>query len=173
MRRFSKRLMMVIVGTLVVLGLAFGTGGKAIEAADPINLTYGALWPPTHPMSKAKVAWIEKMEKDTQGRVKIKPFWAGALFRPRQSALELGKGVADIGDFSGAYASKGFEFEKSMRMVFWGVNDRHLARKIYHEVAAKFPQLEKEFADANIEVMAYASIPPYQALVAKKAVRKV
>jgi TRAP-type C4-dicarboxylate transport system substrate-binding protein len=165
--------MMAIAGTLIVLGLTFGTGGNALEAADPITLTYGGLWPPTHPMSKAAEAWIEKMEKDTQGRVKIKPFWAGALFRPRQSALELGKGVADIGDFSGAYASKGFDFEKSMRMVFWGVNDRHMARKVYNEVAAKFPQLEKEFTDANIEVMAYASIPPYQALVAKKAVRKV
>jgi TRAP-type C4-dicarboxylate transport system substrate-binding protein len=124
-------------------------------------------------MSKAAALWIEKIEKDTQGRVKIKPFWAGALFRPRQSAMELGKGVADIGDFSGAYASKGFDFEKSMRMAFWGVNDRHLARKVYYEVMAKYPELEKEFIDANIKVMAYASIPPYQAILAKSEINKV
>ncbi|MGW8188161.1 MAG: hypothetical protein ACWGNK_12870, partial [Desulfobacterales bacterium] len=129
MRRLRNFLIMVISATLIVLGLTFGVGSKAVEAADPIELTFGGLWPPTHPMSVASQLWIEKIEKDTQGRVKIKPFWAGALYKPKDSALELGKGVADIGDFSGAYAATGFDFEKSMRMVFWGVNDRKLARK--------------------------------------------
>ncbi|MFC1535375.1 TRAP transporter substrate-binding protein DctP, partial [Thermodesulfobacteriota bacterium] len=116
--------------------------------------------------------WIEKIEKETQGRVKIKPFWAGALINPRQSALELAKGVADIGDFSGAYAPRGYEFEKTMRMIFWGVNDRYLARKVYLEVFAKYPQLEKEFTDGGIKVMAYSGIPPYHLFSAKKPIRK-
>jgi TRAP-type C4-dicarboxylate transport system substrate-binding protein len=173
MRRFHNRLFLVISGTLIVLGLTFGIGGKSVEAADPIELTYGGLWPPSHPMSVAAKLWIEKIEKEAQGKVKIKPFWAGALYKPRQSALELAKGVADIGDFSGAYAPKGFDFEKSFRMVFYGVNDRKLARKVYYAVSAKYPQLEKEFTDAGIKVMAYASIPPYQLLLAEKPVRKV
>jgi len=172
MRRFRNRLFMVISGTLIVLGLTFGVGGKAVQAADTIELTFGGLWPPTHPMSAAAQLWMNKIEAETQGRVKIKPFWAGALYKPRESALELAKGVADIGDFSGAYAPKGFDFEKSMRMVFYGVNDRKMARRVYHEVDAEFPQLEKEFTDAGIKVMAYASIPPYQLLLAKKPVLK-
>jgi TRAP-type C4-dicarboxylate transport system substrate-binding protein len=173
MKRFHNRLFMVFSGALIVLGLTFGFGGKAVEAADPIELSYGGLWPPTHPMSVATQLWMEKIERDTQGRVKIKPFWAGALYKPRESALELGKGVADIGDFSGAYAPMGFDFEKSFRMVFYGVNDRKLARKVYYAVSAKFPQLEEEFTSAGIKVMAYASIPPYQMLLAEKPVRKV
>ena len=172
MKRFHNRLFMVISGALIVLGLTFGFGGKAAEAADPIELSYGGLWPPTHPMSVAAKLWMEKIERETQGRVKIKSFWAGALYKPRQSALELAKGVADIGDFSGAYAPKGFDFEKSMRMVFYGVNDKKLARKVYQEVDAKFPQLKQEFTGAGIKVMAYASIPPYQLLLAKEPIRK-
>lgn len=85
--------------------------------------------------------------------------------------MELAKGVADIGDFSGAYAPMGFDFEKSMRMVFWGVNDRKLARKVYHDIIAKYPQVTEEFTDAGIKVMAYASIPPYQLLLSKKEVK--
>jgi TRAP-type C4-dicarboxylate transport system substrate-binding protein len=123
-------------------------------------------------MSEATKLWIQKIEKETQGRVKIKAFWAGALYKPRQSALELAKGVADIGDLSGSYAPTGFEFEKSMRMIFWGVNDRHLARKVYYEVKAKYPQLVKEFTDAGIKVMAYAGIPPYQLLLANRRISK-
>jgi TRAP-type C4-dicarboxylate transport system substrate-binding protein len=172
MRRLRNCLIMAALGTLIVWGLTFGAGAKVAEAAETINLNFGGLWPPTHPISVASQLWIDKIEKDTQGRVKIKPFWAGALYNAKDSALELGKGVADVGDFSGAYASTGFDFEKSMRMVFWGVSDRKLARKVYYEVNAKFPQLEKEFTDAGIKVMAYASIPPYQLLLAKKPIQK-
>lgn len=171
MRRFDSRLTMLIAGTFIVLGLTFGAAVKATEAASPIELTFAGLWPPTHPMSAACKLWIEKIEKDTNGRVKIKPFWAGALYRPKDSALELAKGVADIGDFSGAYAAKGFDFEKSMRMVMWGVSDRQLSRKVYLEVSAKYPQLENEFTEAGIKVMAYAGIPPYQMLIATRPVR--
>ncbi|MBA3011716.1 MAG: hypothetical protein FP812_16005 [Desulfobacula sp.] len=170
MERIFNRLIMVVMGIWVVLGLAFFTGVNGVYAADTIELTYAGLWPPTHPMSVATKLWIEKIEKETQGRVKIKSFWAGALYRPKGSAMELAKGVADIGDFSGAYAPMGYEFEKSMRMVFWGVNDRKLARKVYHDVMAKYPQLTEEFTSAGIKVMAYASIPPYQLLLSKKQV---
>lgn len=172
MRRIGKFLTVILGAALVLFGAALVSGGGAVAAGPQIELTFAGLWPPTHPMSVAAKLWIKKIEKETQGRVKIKPFWAGALYRPRQSALELAKGVADIGDFSGAYAPKGFDFEKSMRMVFWGLNDRGLARKIYYEVVAKYPQLEEEFTTAGIKVMAYASIPPYQLLVAKKPVRR-
>jgi len=172
MEGFGKRLTVIFGIVLILFGLTLICRVQQVKAENPINLTFAGLWPPTHPMSVATKLWIQKIERETQGRVKIKPFWAGALYRPRQSALELAKGVADIGDFSGAYAPKGFDFEKSMRMVFWGVNDRHMARKIYYEVSAKFPQIEEEFTSAGIEVMAYASIPPYQLLVAKKPVRR-
>jgi TRAP-type C4-dicarboxylate transport system substrate-binding protein len=172
MRRFHKLQPIVFAVILALCAMTFGQSPKVAAAADTINLTFNGLWPPQHPISVANQLWIDKIEKDTGGRVKIKPFWAGALYKPRESVLELSKGVADIGDISGAYAPKGFDFEKSMRMVFWGVNDRKLTRKVYLEVVAKYPALEKEFTDAGVKVMAYAGIPPYQLLLAKKRVEK-
>ncbi len=154
-------------------GILFGVGVNGTRAADTIHLTYSGVWPSSHPISVATSQWIEKIEKETQGRVKIKPFWAGALYKPKDSTIELANGVADIGDISGAYAPMGFEFEKSMRMVFWGVNDRQLSRKIYINLLSKFPELTKEFTRAGVKVMAYASIPPYQLLLADKPVKKI
>lgn len=138
---------------------------------EPINLTFAGLWPPDHPFSKATELWIEKINQETNGRVTIEPFWGGALYASKDSATELGQGVADIGDFSGAYAANGFGFEKAMRMAFWGVDDPVLGRKVYDEVYAKYPELEKEFTDANIKVVAFAGIPAYQLLTVGKAVR--
>jgi len=159
-----------VVATVVLMAIALTAGYDSTAQAAEIELTYGGTWPPGHPMSKATQLWIDKIAKETNGRVVIKPFWAGGLYGGKESALELGKGVADVGDLSGAYAPKGFDFEKSMRLAFWGVDDRKLARKVYYEAMAKFPQLEQEFTDANIVVMAYAAIPPYQLLLAKKKV---
>ncbi len=173
MRRVCNYLITFILGALLVLGLTLGAGVNAVQAADVINLTYGGVWPPSHPFSVAVMDWIKKIEKDTNGRVKIKPFWAGALYKARDSAMELAKGVADIGGLSGAYAATGYDFEKSMRMAFWGVDDRFLERKIYMEALEKFPQLKREFTDAGIVVMAYGIIPPYHLALAKKPVRKV
>lgn len=141
------------------------------EAPEPINLTFAGLWPPDHPFTKATELWIEKIKQETNGRVTIKPFWGGALYASQDSATELGQGVADIGDFSGAYAADGFAFEKAMRVAFWGVDDPVLGRKVYDEVRAKYPELDKEFTDAKIKVMAYASIPAYQLLTVGKPVR--
>lgn len=160
----------ILIG-LITLGLVLGMAVNSVHAAKAISLTYSGVWPPTHPISIATQKWIEKIEKESQGRVKIRPFWAGALYKPKDSVIELAKGVADIGDLSGAYAPMGFEFEKSMRMVFWGVKDRELTRKIYSQLLTRFPALTKEFTDAGIKVMAYASIPPYQLLLAEKPIK--
>lgn len=171
MKQAGKKPIITIFGVLIVFGFTLGIFVNAVHAGDTIKLTYAGLWPPTHPISIATKQWIDKIEKETQGKVKIRPFWAGALYKPKESAFELAKGVADIGDISGAYAPMGFEFEKSMRMVFWGVNDRQVARKIYLDVLGKFPELTQEFTKAGIKVMAYASIPPYQLLLSKKPVK--
>ena len=170
-----KRLRLAVVillGLMLVIIPLLG----ACEAEHPeeiIELTYGGLYPPDHPFSLATQAWIDKIYEETDGWVKIEPFWGTALYGSKDSATELGKGVADTGDFSGAYAAAGFDFEKSFRMVFYGVDDRVLARKVYDEVNAKYPELEAEFTDANIKVMAYASVPPYHLITVNKAVRTV
>jgi len=166
----SLPLAAIAATALLSTGCGSSSDPTSPDAPDTIELTFGGNWPPAHPMSRATQEWIEKIEKETNGRVRIRAFWASGLYGPKESALELAKGVADIGDLSGAYAPKGYEFEKAMRMAFWGLDDPILAREIYDAARDRYPQLVKEFTDANIEVMAYASIPPYQLLLADKKV---
>lgn len=160
----------IFTAVLLMLGLA-GVGINTAQA-ETLNLKYGGLYPPAHPMSVAVQEWVNKIEKESNGQVKIQIFWAGALYKPKESAMEIAKGVVDAGDFSGAYAPVGFDFEKSMRMVFWGVDDRKLAMKVYRAVEKKFPQVAEEFVKGGIKVLGYASIPPYNVMLAKKQIRK-
>ena len=138
---------------------------------EPIKLTYAGLYAPDHPFSVATQEWIDKIYEETNGQVIIEPTWGGALYASKDSATELGAGVADMGDFSGAYAADGFAFEKAMRVSFWGVDDPVLGRKVYYEIRNTYPEIDQEFTDANIKVLAYCGIPAYQLITVDKAVR--
>jgi len=140
---------------------------------EPVTLSFGGLWPPFHPFSVATMEWIDKVAAETDGLLTIEPFWGGALYGSRDSATELAKGVADCGDYSGAYAPAGFGFEKAMRLSFQGVYEKEVIMQVWDEVLAKFPELETEHTDAGIKVLAWGPIPPYQVVNVGKPIRTV
>lgn len=163
-----------LIMAILIATLVFAPFLSACEEEHPeevIHLTFGGLWPPTHPFSVATQEWIEKIELETDGWVEIEAFWGGALYGPRDSATELARGVADIGDYSGAYAAEGFDFEKSMRLAFQGVYDQDVIIKVWNEVLEKYPELEAEHADADIKVLCWGPIPPYQLVTVDDPVR--
>lgn len=140
-------------------------------AAKTIELTYACSQPAAHPQSVADIAWMEKIEKETNGQVHIEPFWGGALMAAPQALIEVAKGVADIADFSAAYMKEGYDIDKAMHIFFYGVSDPVVARRVYNEVSAKYPVIEEEFS--SIKVLAGAGLSPYQLITVKKAVRKM
>jgi len=141
------------------------------KKVDPIVLKFAATYSELHPQALADKAWMEKIAQETGGRVKIEPYWGGALMSADQAYIELSKGVADIAEFSGAYVKEGFEIEKSMRLLFYNVTEPEVARRIYHELRGKFPEIDAEFPD--VKILAYHAISPYQLITTKKAVNKV
>ena len=134
-----------------------------------IELKYASSNSNTHPQSIADIAWMEKINKDTNGRVKVTPYWGGALMKSADSLIELAKGVADIAEFSGAYVKEGYDIEKSMRILFFGSPSPEISRKVYDEVRAKYPQIDQEFK--SIKPMAYHSVSPYQVFTLKKPIK--
>ncbi|MGB9886961.1 MAG: TRAP transporter substrate-binding protein [Moorellales bacterium] len=183
----------VVIALLLVAVLALGLVGGCAKseqgtastqgsegAAQPatpspstqtIVLKFAATYSPNHPQAIADQAWFEKIEKETGGRVKFEPVWGGALMKADQAFIELANGVADVSEFSGAYVKEGFDIEKAMRVLFCNVPDREVARRIYHELRAKYPQIDAEFS--KIKVLAYHAITPYQVATVKKPIRKV
>ncbi len=141
------------------------------EEVEPIVLRYAATYTELHPQAIADIAWMEKIEKETGGRVKFEPYWGGALMSMDQAYVELSKGVADVAEVSAAYVKEGFEIEKAMRLLFYNVTDPEIARRIYHEIRAKFPEIDEEFKD--VKTMTHCPTSPYQLITTKKAVRTV
>jgi TRAP-type C4-dicarboxylate transport system substrate-binding protein len=116
--------------------------------------------------------WADKIEKDSGGRVKIEHYWSGSLVNMRESYTELVKGVVDISEFTGHYVREGFQIEKAMSLLFYGVpTNSEVAYRIYGMLCDKYPQILEEFAATKM--MAFFSPPAVDLMTRNRPVHKI
>lgn len=165
----KKRNKAMVVFLGVVLMCALIPGMKELTAQEkPIELTYATHYANIHPYSVADQHWIEKIEKETNGRVKIKPYWAGTLISGRESMRELSKGVADIAFITPIYERSGVDLTKAILDFFRG-SAPEVNLKIFWELYNKFPELRKEYE--NVKVIAVNIGSPMRLMTTKKPIK--
>jgi TRAP-type transport system periplasmic protein len=123
---------------------------SAPATEEPIELTYATPWAEPNAYAVAAQEWINKIESDANGRVKITPYWGGTLINPMEAFSQLSEGVFDIGWCCIGYTATGFELSTNYMPFYYGVSDRDLRRKIDTEVRAKFPELNEEYSEWKI-----------------------
>jgi TRAP-type C4-dicarboxylate transport system substrate-binding protein len=69
------RLTVLFLGLALLVATCQGT--KRTLRIRLSSWRYASQNPPNHPYSIADQNWIAKIEKETNGRVKIKPYWGG------------------------------------------------------------------------------------------------
>jgi TRAP-type C4-dicarboxylate transport system substrate-binding protein len=134
-----------------------------------ITLKYGAVVPESNPHALADLAWIEKIEKETNGRVKIEYYPGATIVSPTKAYQELIDGVCDI-SVSWPYEKFGREIMMNMQPWTYGVSDAATRISIGQEVQSKFPEIASEYAKTKILAFGMGNI--YQ-LITLKPVRKV
>ncbi|MFC1533438.1 TRAP transporter substrate-binding protein DctP [Thermodesulfobacteriota bacterium] len=158
--------MFMFVAIVVTLTLFLGAS-PAISASKVINLTLGQIYGSTHTFSMADKAWIAKIEKETNGRVKVKAYWGGTLLSRREHTDELIKGVAD---FSYLGPRTGFPLHLGSIGFPYGEGDYEKIKLVYKEIGKMFPELDKEFS-SKLKIMAKSVGFTYQ-LITNKPIRK-
>ncbi|MFC1533435.1 TRAP transporter substrate-binding protein DctP [Thermodesulfobacteriota bacterium] len=157
--------MFILVAVVVTLTLFLGAS-PAVSAGKVITLTLGQIYGSTHAFCQADKTWMAKIEKETNGRVKIKPYWGGTLLSRREHTKELINGVADL-----AYLGPrtGFPLMLGSLGFPYGLGDQEKAKLVYAELRKRFPDMEKEFS--KLKIMARSVGSNYQ-LITTKPVRK-
>lgn len=158
-----------IFATYLLVLLLFLLSGEALGQQKVIELTYGSLYGPDHPFSVVDKRWIEKIEKETGGRVKIKPYWAGTLLSSREGVDEVVKGVVNIGLVHPSYARTGYHIHKASYFFYYGAN-QELGRKVFMETLKRIPEIEAEYK--GLKVLAWTSGVDYQ-LLSRKPIKKI
>lgn len=143
----------------VLLGIIFISGlllSSAVAAGEPIELTYGTMWPQMHPYSVGDQIWIDRIEKVTKGAVKIKPFWGGTLVSARESMTEAMSGIADIVCISPVYEKAGLDLTRCQTAFYQGITIGLPQIKVFWALWNKFPEIRNEYP--NMKILAVAAI---------------
>lgn len=143
MNTLMKKSIVLIVVVFVALTLAEIQYSRA-ASADNIVLKFGTPQSPEHVKSLATKAWMEKIEKETNGRVKFESYLSGTLIGP-QAVMDLKKGVVHIANIQPMYEKAGFKLSQFVLKSFQVCDRPDIFPKVYKEVWNKFPELRKEY----------------------------
>jgi len=163
-----KKSLAVLLGILfmfaVVPAVSVSAQGKVFE------LVYASPYAPTHPYSVADLRVFEKIEKETKGAVKFKPYWNGTLISSRESMSELKKGVGDMAFVTPIYEKSGVDLTKAV-LDFFADSDPSVNAKVYWELYNKFPEIRKEYE--SVKILAVTVGIPMYLMTTKKAVKSL
>lgn len=129
------------------LGLFFQSRAYAEEAVELKISHFG----PTSYVQHREVLepWAKKIEKLTQGRIKITIFPAEALGKPAEQYDLAVKGIADISFGLPSYTPGRFPLTLVIRLPFLGKSGEQ-ASLIFWYLYKKYPQLQNEFKDTKV-----------------------
>ena len=164
-----RKAMTLFLGVTLMGAWMLGVNELAAQE-KPIELTYATHYAPIHPYSIADQHWIAKIEKETNGRVKIKPYWAGTLISGRESTRELSKGVADIAFITPIYEKSGVDITKAI-LDFFRESRPEVNFKIFWELYNQFPELRKEYE--SVKIIAINAGSPMRLMTVKKPVKTI
>ncbi|MEW5914537.1 MAG: C4-dicarboxylate TRAP transporter substrate-binding protein [Thermodesulfobacteriota bacterium] len=144
--------------SILALILCFGVGmvlaaGPAKAADKPRLLRFAAQGAPKGVRAEAVKWWAAEIQKRTNGQVKIKFFWSGALLKPADAMEGIGSRTADLGGAWGIY--------HPAKTPLWTVadppfthDDPYVGLKVMQEMFKSYQPLIKELAKYNVKILA-------------------
>ncbi|MFC1534497.1 TRAP transporter substrate-binding protein [Thermodesulfobacteriota bacterium] len=169
MMRKKKLITVILVGVIFAITMLVST--YALASEEVIKLRFATPYSLKHPMTVADLRFIEKIEKETKGRVKITMFPGGVLMKSRATWGGMAKGVADLGVAAASYEKTGFDLFKGYRLFSYGMPSWQVSRKVHDKLWATFPEIPAQYA--KNKMLAKSFLNPYHLFTSKKAVKNI
>jgi TRAP-type transport system periplasmic protein len=135
-----------------------GCGGTPLPPGTTV-LTYATPYPPTHPFSRADRTWMDHVAQASGGRLRIRPYWSGALLSSDQSMVEIRHGVADIGLITPIYARGGAHALRIQSGFYGGVRTMDDQVAVYKCLADRFPVFNRELEGLHVLAVQGGNFP--------------
>lgn len=129
------------------------------SATEVTELVYATPYAATHPFSQADQVWIDFVESASQGTLRIRPSWSGALLSSENSMLELRHGVADIGLITPIYVKGGTHLIRHQSGFYSGTITMQQQLDMYHCLEASSMQFAAELEGLKVLALQGGSLP--------------
>jgi len=160
--------------TLTVLFVALGFTMTSLVMpveAKTIELRFATAFSPKHTMQRMVFEpWAKKINKLTDGRVKVVFFPGGALGKAKDLYSLAEKGIADIVFTIQDYTPGRFPLTNVFELPFMGKSATDFAQAMW-KTYEKFPAFQKEYS--AVKVLALWCHPPGTFFTTKKPIRKI
>ncbi|WOF42276.1 TRAP transporter substrate-binding protein DctP [Sphingopyxis indica] len=135
----------------LLVALAALLAGCARPAPPGVTvLTYASPYGPGHPFSRADRAWIDWVERESGGSIRIRPNWSGQLLSSDMSLEELRHGVADIGLITPIYSRGGTHLTRIQTGFYSGADSMPQQLALYRCMLRNSPALASETAGLKV-----------------------
>ena len=122
-------------------------------------LTYATPYPPSHPFSRADIRWMEYIERESGGSLRIVPMWSGVLLSSDMSLEELRHGVADIGLVTPIYTRGGTHLIRIQSGFYSGVTTIDSQVALFRCLESSVPQVSRELHGVHVLAVQGGPLP--------------
>lgn len=126
---------------------------------DATELVYASPYSPGHPFSRADLRWIEHVERESGGSLRIRPIWSGGLLSSEMSMEELRHGVADIGLITPIYVRGGTHLIRMQSGFYSGADSIEAQVDLYRCLERQTPQIGDELHGLKVLAVQGGLIP--------------
>ncbi|MGX7896622.1 TRAP transporter substrate-binding protein DctP [Tsuneonella sp. HG222] len=134
---------------VLILALALAACSRPVPAGVT-ELTYATPYPPSHPFSRADQRWIDYINQASEGSLRIRPVWSGALLSSDMSVEELRHGVADIGLITPIYSRGGAHLLRIQSGFYSGADTIEQQVALYRCLEREVPEISREMAGLHV-----------------------
>ena len=165
-----KKKWSVLLSTLVIAVMMFGTASTAASAASPVELKLAHAWATTHHVHVILDQWTKDVEKATDGRVKITIYPGGALSTAVQLYDTVRTGVADLAWFLQGYTPGKFPLTSVVELPFMASSSKQGSSALW-ELYENSPEMQAEYG--GVKVLSMWVVDPGQLMTSRKVVRNL
>jgi TRAP-type C4-dicarboxylate transport system substrate-binding protein len=148
--------MRLLLSTLTLVALA---GCARPPDAGVTELVYATPYSPNHPFSRADQRWMKFVEERSNGTLRIRPSWAGALLSSEHSLVELRHGVSDIGLITPIYVKGGVQLIRMQSGFYSGATTIEGQVALYHCMADHNPEFARELKGLKVLAVQGGTLP--------------
>lgn len=123
------------------------------------ELVYATPYAASHPFSLADQTWMKFVEERSNGSLRIRPSWSGALLSSEHSMLELRHGVADIGLITPIYVKGGTHLIRIQSGFYSGTTTMDQQLALYRCLEAGSPQFAAELEGLKVLAVQGGGLP--------------